>query len=51
MSATQQQQKRLEVLLSTVVPFDSVNFKSSKALSLSAQRGLEVRRNHWLMHH
>ena len=38
----QQQQKRLEALLSTVVPFDSVNFKSTKALSLSAQRGLEV---------
>jgi hypothetical protein len=36
------QQLRLEALLSTVVPFDSVNFKSSKALSASARRGLDV---------
>ncbi|GAX73519.1 hypothetical protein CEUSTIGMA_g971.t1 [Chlamydomonas eustigma] len=37
-----QRQVQLEALLSTVVPFDSVNFKSSKALSASTRRGLEV---------
>lgn len=42
--ALTQQQLRLEALLSTVVPFDSVNFKSSKALSASARRGINVRR-------
>ena len=36
------QQLKLEALLSTVVPFDSVNFKSSKALSAAARRGINV---------
>jgi hypothetical protein len=38
-----QQQERLKSLVSTVVPFDSVNFKDTRRnLSISARRGLEV---------
>lgn len=37
------QQRQMRELLSTVVPFDSVKFKSTKTLSYSTQRGLEVR--------
>ena len=37
------QQQCLKGLVSTVVPFDSVNFKNAKSLSSSTRKGLEVR--------
>mmetsp|Transcript_2426 Transcript_2426/g.6180 ORF Transcript_2426/g.6180 Transcript_2426/m.6180 type:complete len:1385 (-) Transcript_2426:794-4948(-) len=37
-----EQQERLRSLISTVVPFDSVNFKDTRGLAISMRRGLEV---------
>jgi hypothetical protein len=37
-----EQQERLRHLLTTVVPFDSVNFKDTRTLAMSTRRGLEV---------